>query len=88
MGGRVRLVVAYEGTRYHGWQIQPGQTSIQGILEQAFQRMTGLHTRMRASGRTDSGVHARGQVVCLENLSRSRGIGNPCFTSAPSTGSP
>ena len=70
MSGQVRLTLAYDGTRYHGWQLQPGQATIQGELEQAFLKMTGLETRVIAAGRTDAGVHARGQVATLVNESR------------------
>ncbi len=63
-------MVAYEGTRYHGWQIQPNQPSVQAALEQAYFAMTGLRTSMQAAGRTDCGVHALGQVVGFENPSR------------------
>lgn len=70
MNSRVRLLVHYEGTRYHGWQIQPDQTTVQETIEQAYYNMTGFRARIMASGRTDSGVHAAGQVVCLNNPSR------------------
>jgi tRNA pseudouridine38-40 synthase len=68
--GRVGLIVEYRGTRYCGWQLQPNGVSIQQLLEEAFRRMTGLKTRMQAAARTDSGVHARGQLVAFENPSR------------------
>ncbi len=70
MAAKVRLLIAYEGTRYRGWQVQPDEPTIQGTLEEAFTKMTGLTTRFGAAGRTDAGVHAAGQVVCFENLSR------------------
>lgn len=58
-----RLVLAYDGTDFRGWQTQPGARTVQETLEQAFTRATGENVRVKASGRTDSGVHAVGQVV-------------------------
>jgi len=66
----IRLVVAYQGTRYRGWQVQPNQTTIQGVLQDAYTQMTGSQTQMLAAGRTDAGVHAAAQVVCFKNDSR------------------
>lgn len=70
MSGRIRLLLAYEGTRYCGWQLQPNGLSLQQVLEDAFRRLTGQSTRMLAAARTDSGVHAAGQVVAFDNPSR------------------
>ncbi len=70
MGGRIRLLVAYRGTHYCGWQLQPNGTTVQEVLEEAFRRMTGMRTRMLAAARTDSGVHAEGQVAVCDNPSR------------------
>jgi tRNA pseudouridine38-40 synthase len=58
-----KLKLAYDGTAYAGWQLQPGQATVQGVLEQALQRITRESIRVAASGRTDAGVHALGQVV-------------------------
>lgn len=66
MGGQQRrtaLVVEYQGTRYAGFQLQVGQPTIQGELENALTRFTGQETRVRGASRTDSGTHAQGQVV-------------------------
>ncbi len=63
---RIRLDLAYDGTAYAGWQIQPNRESIQGILEDALARLTGEQRRFHASGRTDAGVHARGQVAHID----------------------
>ena len=60
------LTVAYRGTDFCGWQIQDGQPSIQQCLEQAFEKITGEQVRITGSGRTDSGVHALGQVASLQ----------------------
>jgi len=61
----IRLDLEYEGTRFHGWQFQPGLRSVQGTLEQTFSRITEEKVRFVAAGRTDAGVHARGQVAHL-----------------------
>ena len=63
MTQRYKITVAYDGTNYAGWQVQPGKTTIQGEVERAIEQMTGKHIRIHHSGRTDSGVHAKGQVA-------------------------
>jgi tRNA pseudouridine38-40 synthase len=63
MPRRVKLAVAYDGTAYAGWQIQPNGTTIQEVMEGAFSRILQEPVRLRAAGRTDAGVHAREQVV-------------------------
>ena len=60
---RLALIVEYQGTRYHGFQLQDGQPTIQGELERALQRLTSQDVRVRGASRTDSGAHARGQVI-------------------------
>jgi tRNA pseudouridine38-40 synthase len=65
----LKLTLAYDGTAYHGWQVQLQQPTIQLALETAWHAVTGETRRITASGRTDSGVHAWGQVASLETAS-------------------
>ncbi|HOT45310.1 MAG TPA: tRNA pseudouridine(38-40) synthase TruA [Spirochaetota bacterium] len=60
---RIAIEVEYDGTQYNGWQIQNGGRTVQGEIEKAIAVLTREHSRTIASGRTDSGVHALGQVV-------------------------
>ena len=59
----LKLTLAYDGTAYAGWQFQPDQPTVQQTLETALEKVTGEQIRVLASGRTDAGVHALGQVV-------------------------
>ncbi|MCS5708911.1 tRNA pseudouridine(38-40) synthase TruA [Candidatus Berkiella cookevillensis] len=63
MTERIALGVAYDGTRYHGYQCQPDKITIQSELEAALFKMTGVATNAVPAGRTDKGVHALNQVV-------------------------
>lgn len=62
----VRLTLAYDGTGFRGWARQRGQRTVQGVLEGALQRFLGDVPKLSVAGRTDAGVHARGQVVSFE----------------------
>jgi tRNA pseudouridine38-40 synthase len=59
----IKLTIEYDGTNYHGWQIQPNGESIQSVLERAISTFLGVPTRIIGSGRTDAGVHGLGQVA-------------------------
>jgi len=59
----IKLTIEYDGTRYHGWQVQQNVETIQGTIEEKLAQITGKAVRLVASGRTDTGVHALGQVA-------------------------
>src|SRR5437660_6350 len=61
-----RMIVAYDGGAYSGWQLQENGPSIQGAIEAALLKITGQAIRIAGSGRTDAGVHALGQVASFE----------------------
>ncbi|RJR18568.1 MAG: tRNA pseudouridine(38-40) synthase TruA [Desulfobacteraceae bacterium] len=76
----IKLILAYDGANYEGWQYQPGRPTIQGTIEERLSKILGEPIRIIASGRTDAGVHALNQVAnfkCstrLETLSIMRGL--------------
>lgn len=62
---RIRLTLHYDGSAFHGWQIQPGVRTVQGELDGALSRLADRPITSLAAGRTDTGVHATGQVVSV-----------------------
>ena len=72
----IRLTLAYDGTDFEGWQVQKRGRTVQGVIEEGLQRMHGHPVRVLAAGRTDSGVHATGQVASfrtdIDSISGSR----------------
>jgi tRNA pseudouridine38-40 synthase len=75
---RIRITLSYDGTEFHGWQVQPGLPTIQGVLEEIVCGIEGKPVHVAGSGRTDAGVHALAQVAAItienpippENLQR------------------
>ncbi len=62
----IKLTVQYDGSRYHGWQTQPGKRTIQGELVEAVSNLVGVRTYVHGASRTDAGVSALGQVALFE----------------------
>ena len=67
---RVKIVVAYDGTNYCGWQLQPNGITIEEVLNKGIGRLTGEDIRIIGASRTDSGVHALGNVAVFDTESR------------------
>ncbi len=62
---RIKIQLSYDGTDYHGWQVQPGLETIQGVLEKVLSEIEGQPVPVAGSGRTDAGVHALAQVAAF-----------------------
>ena len=77
MSGRrtIKVTLAYDGTDFYGWQVQARGRTVQGVVEAALGRMHATPVRVTAAGRTDSGVHATGQVISFDTAARSVAAG-------------
>jgi tRNA pseudouridine38-40 synthase len=62
---RIRIMLSYDGTDFHGWQVQPGLPTIQGVLEAVMEEIEKRPVHVAGSGRTDAGVHALAQVAAF-----------------------
>ena len=69
-GRNIRLSLAFDGTSYHGWQVQENHPTVQGILRDVIERITGERVVLSGSGRTDAGTHARGLVANFATTSK------------------
>jgi tRNA pseudouridine38-40 synthase len=65
----LKLTLAYDGSEFHGWQVQPDRATVQGVLAEAIRRITGETVLPQGSGRTDAGVHALAQVATFTSAS-------------------
>jgi tRNA pseudouridine38-40 synthase len=63
---RIRITLGYDGTHYHGWQVQPGLATIQGAVESVVEQIDSAAVKVHGSGRTDAGVHALAQVAAFD----------------------
>jgi tRNA pseudouridine38-40 synthase len=65
---RLKLTLEYDGTHFHGWQLQAktGERTVQGVLQEAFTKLPGEHSSIKAAGRTDAGVHALAMVAHID----------------------
>ena len=66
----LKIILAYDGAAFHGWQVQPGCRTVQETVERSLEKILGHEVSVVAAGRTDAGVHALGQVVNFRTSSR------------------
>ena len=67
---RIKLTVAYDGTNYHGWQLQPREITVEEVLNKSISELTGEDIQVIGASRTDAGVHALGNVAVFDTESR------------------
>jgi tRNA pseudouridine38-40 synthase len=67
---RIKLEIAYDGTRYCGWQLQPGKPTVEGTINRALSKLTREEIQVTGASRTDAGVHALGNVAVFDTESR------------------
>src|SRR6185312_713871 len=72
----LRLRLAYDGSEFHGWQVQPGLATVQQAIQTALRQVTGEEASVHGSDRTDAGVHALGQVAHVELRQARLPVGN------------
>ena len=77
---RIKLVVSYDGTAYCGWQLQPNGVTIEEVLNQALSSLLKEDIQVIGASRTDSGVHAMGNVAVFDTESRIPGDTSACRT--------
>ena len=70
MERKIKLLIEYEGSAYHGWQFQRNGLSIQEVLEECIQKTVKQKATLHSSGRTDAGVHAEGMVAHFTTVSK------------------
>lgn len=70
MSKRIKLVVAYDGTAYHGWQIQPNAVTVEGVLNKKLTELLGEEITVTGASRTDAGVHSLGNVAVFDTETR------------------
>lgn len=70
MKKRIKLIVAYDGTAYHGWQVQPNAVTIEGVLNQKLTELLGEEITVTGASRTDAGVHSLGNVAVFDTKTR------------------
>lgn len=70
MSRRIRLTVAYDGTRYHGWQLQPQAVTVEGVLNEHLSALLGEQIQVTGASRTDAGVHALCNVAVFDTNAR------------------